>query len=214
MEIAGIESSELGVLLIDVQPVFWEYAFPEGDDRKQPIMLRLEHLLMLADWAELPLIATFEAPVAENGELPDRLEARFPAQGQRLTKKTFDCTLEWTIKQAIKRLPVRQWAVAGAETDVCIMQSVLGLLRMDYQVFLLEDCLFTTEPQPGPALRRMIQAGAIPTTLKSLAYELVRSTERTLWYPEGWIDRERAYAKHLPDEFIAPETWPAWEPKL
>ena len=214
MDIPGVEISQLGILLIDAQPAFWEYAFPDNDDQREPVMVRLEHLLMLADWAELPLMATFEDPVAENGELPDRLEARFPAQGRRFTKKTYDCTLEWTISQALKRLPVQQWAVAGAETDVCILQSVLGLLRLGYQVFLLEDCLFTTEPQPGPALRRMVQAGAIPTTLKSLAYELVRSTERTPWYPEGWIDRERAYAKRLPDEFITPETWPVWEPKL
>ena len=153
MEITGIESSQIGVLLIDAQPAFWDYAFPDADHRKESIMVRLEHLLMLADWMELPLIATFEDPVSENGELPDRLEAVFPAAGQRFTKKTFNCTLEWTIQEAIKRLPVKQFAVAGAETDVCIMQSVLGLLRMGYQVFLLEDCLFTTEAHPGPALR-------------------------------------------------------------
>ena len=214
MEIAGIESSNIGVLLIDAQPAFWDYAFPDNDDKKEPVMVRLEHLLMLADWMELPLIATFEDPVSENGELPDRLEAVFPAEGQRFTKKTFNCTLEWTISQAIKRLPVQQFAVAGAETDVCIMQSVLGLLRMGYQVFLLEDCLFTTEPHPGPALRRMYQAGAIPSTLKSLAYELVISTDRIPWYPEGWIERDRTYAKPFPKEFLVPEKWPSWEPKF
>ena len=214
MEIPGVESSELGFLLIDAQPAFWGWAFPDDDERKEPVLVRLEHLLMLADWAELPVIATFEDPVAEHGELPERLEARFPAQGRRFTKKTYDCTLEWTISQALKRLPVRQWAVAGAETDVCVLQSVLGLLGMDFQVFLLEDCLFTTEPHPGPALRRMVQAGAIPTTLKSLAYELVRSTERTPWLEESWIDKERAYAKPLPDGFVPPELWPTWEPKL
>ena len=48
----------------------------------------------------------------------------------------------------------RQIAVAGAETDVCILQSTLGLLEAGYEVFLLEDCLSTTEASPGPALRR------------------------------------------------------------
>ena len=214
MEIRGIESSQLGVLLIDAQPVFWDNAFGDDDERKEPIMVRLEHLLMLAGWMELPLIATFEDPVSENGELPDRIEAAFPAIGQRFTKKTFNCTLEWTVREAIKRLPVKQFAVAGAETDVCIMQSVLGLLRMGYQVFLLEDCLFTSEEHPSPALRRMVQAGAIPSTVKSLAYELAISTERTPWYPEGWVDRDRSYAKPFPVKFVPPEKWPSWEPKF
>ena len=33
---------------------------------------------------------------------------------------------------------------AGAEIDVYVMQSVLGLLDMGYEVFLLEDCIFTS----------------------------------------------------------------------
>lgn len=214
MSITQIDRSQLGVLLIDVQPIFWGTAFGDDSDRKEPIMVRLEHLLMLADWMELPLIATFEHPVSRNGELPDRLEAVFPKRGLRYTKKTFDCTSEKTICDSIKRLSVQQFVVTGAETDVCIMQSVFGLLRMRYTVFLMEDCLFTSEPHPGPALRRMYQAGAIPCTVKALAYELAGSVERAPWYPEAWIDKDCSYAKPFPKEFLVPETWPSWKPKL
>jgi hypothetical protein len=212
MDIIGAESANLGVLLIDAQPFFWDAAFPGGEGQAEPLVVRLEHLLWLAGWLELPVVATFEAPVDHNGELPERLAAAFPAHGQRFTKKTFDCTGEWAIRQALQRLPVDQWAVAGAETDVCVMQSVLGLRRLGYTVFVLEDCLFTTEPHPGPALRRMAQAGAIPATLKSLAYELVRSTERTPWYPDGWIERDRSYTRPFPAAFRPPEQWPPWTP--
>ena len=214
MNTVVIEASQLGVLLIDAQPLFWGYAFPDGGDRKEAIMVRLEHLLMLADWMEIPVITTFEVPVSKNGELPERLDKVFPSEGQRYIKKTYNCTLETTIRQAIKRLPVHQFAIAGAETDVCILQSVFGLLGMGYQVLLLEDCLFSSEPQPGPALRRMVQAGAIPCTVKTLAYELVVSTERTPWYPDGWSDRERSTAKPFPEKFVVPEKWPPWEPVI
>jgi nicotinamidase-related amidase len=212
MAIEVIEASQLGILLIDAQPSFWGNAFPEEGASKEAIIVRMEHLLMLADWMDIPVLATFEDPVSENGELPERLEAVFPKEGQKFTKKTYNCTLEWTIMQAIKRLAVKQFAVAGAETDVCILQSVLGLLGMGYQVFLLEDCLFTSESHPEPALRRMYQAGAIPCTVKTLAYELAVSTEHTPWYPQGWIDHERSYAKPFPEGFIVPEEWPPWEP--
>jgi len=214
MSIARIESSQIGILLIDVQPVFWDYAFPDNDDRKEPIMARLEHLLMLSDWMGLPLIATFEKPVSENGELPDRLEAVFPSNAQRYTKNYFGCMTEPDIEGAIKQLPVKQIAVAGAETDVCVMQSVLGLLQAGYQVFLLEDCLFTSESQPAPSLRRMYQAGAIPSTLKSMAYELVKCVDNVPWYPEAWIKKEHPDTKPFSEKFIPPEEWPAWEPKI
>ena len=207
-----IEAAQLGILLIDAQPLFWDNAFPDGYDQKEPTMVRLEHLLMLADWMEIPVITTFEEPVANNGELPERLEKVFPADGQRFTKRTYNCTLETEIRLAVKQLHVSQFAVAGAETDVCILQSVVGLMGMGYQVYILEDSLFTSEPHPGPALRRMVQAGAIPCTVKTLAYELVLSTDNTPWYPDDWVDRERSSVKPFPEAFIVPEKWPPWEP--
>ena len=163
---------------------------------------------------DLPLVATFEKPIAENGELPERLEAVFPAKGQRFVKNFFGCMTEPDIAGAIKELPIKQIAVAGAETDVCILQSVLGLLQMGYQVFLLEDCLFTSEPRPAPALRRMYQAGAIPCTLKSMAYELVRCVDDIPWYPEAWEMKDHTGAKPFLDNFIPPEKWPVWKSKL
>jgi hypothetical protein len=41
----------------------------------------------------------------------------------------------------------------------------------------------------------------------------VASTEHTPWYPEGWTDRDRAYARPFPEQFTAPEAWPDWEPR-
>lgn len=212
MFIKVIEPAQIGILLIDAQPWFWDSAFPEESMVKEAITVRIEHLLMLADWMEIPVIASFEEPVVKNGELPERLERVFPKNGLRYTKKTYNCTAESSIRQAIERLNVSQFVVAGAETDVCVLQSVLGLLQMGYTVFLLEDSLFTSEAHPASAMRRMIQAGVVPCTLKTLAYELVASTEHTPWYPEGWIEKDRADAKPFPEAFIIPEEWPPWEP--
>ena len=210
MGIPRIDRSNIGVLLIDVQPFFLDYAFADRDEERESLLMRLEHLLMLTDWTDLPLIATFEKPVAENGEFPDRLEALFPANGERYVKNYFGSASEPEIREAIERSPVRQWAVAGSETDVCVMQSTLGLLEMGYEVFLLEDCLFTTESHPGPTLRRLYQAGAVPCTLKSMAYELAECVDQIPWYEGGLESDDPSGAKPFPEAFIAPEEWPAW----
>ena len=193
MSNSSIERSDVGILLIDAQPRFWE----EMDGPQKPVLVRIEHLLILADWFELPLIATFEHKVEAKGILPERLEQVFPSQGQRFVKGMFNCCAERDIRKAIKELSVQQFVVAGAETDVCVLQSVLGLLEMGYQVFLLEDCLFTSEPTPGPALERMYQAGAIPCTLKTLVYELTQCVE----------------CPHWPKNFRPPESFPPWHSK-
>jgi isochorismate hydrolase len=199
----SIEPAEVGILLIDVQTLFWQ--FMHGS--QEPVMARLEHLLMLADWLKTPLITTFEHPVEELGTLPERLEQVFPAHGQRHIKRTYNCCGEPDIRTAIRELGVHQFVVAGAETDVCILQSVMGLLGLGYQVFLLEDCLFTTEPHPRPALERMYRSGVIPCTFKTFAYEMTRSVENT-----PWLETIRRDLPLFPKGFCIPELLPPWDP--
>lgn len=169
------------------------------------LMSRLEFLLALATVYDLPLVATFEQPVEQKGWLPQRLEPFFPAHGLKRTKQTFNCCGEPGIVATVAGLGRKQLAVAGGETDVCVLQSVLGLLREGYDVFLLEDVLFSSEPHVGPALRRMERAGAIPSTVKTLNYELRLSTAATR--------AEHRFPELLPGLSLPePEQLPEWKP--
>jgi hypothetical protein len=145
---------------------------------------------------ELPCVCTFEQPIERKGWLPARLEPFVPDGTLRLTKNTFNCCGESEIRDALASLGKRQFAVAGAETDVCVLQSVLGLLGEGYEVFLLEDALFSSEPNVGPAIRRMEQAGVIPSTVKTLNYELRRSVAVPA--------TEKVFSERCPD-LILPE---------
>ena len=203
MSAISVNPSEVGILLIDAQPLFWD----RMHGPKEPVLARIEHLLMLAGYWGIPLIATFEHPVDRKGLLPDRLECVFPNHGQRFVKRAYNCCAETPIREAIKSLSVGQLAVAGSETDVCVLQSALGVLAMGYQVFVLEDCLFSSEPHLGPALERIYRAGAIPCTLKTFAYELTGTVDRTPWLDEG-----KALSEPLPRSFSPPERLPSWVP--
>jgi nicotinamidase-related amidase len=197
-----LRAEDLAILVIDVQPFFMD-GWMAG--ATEPLLARLEFLLGLATVYELPCVATFEQPVAKKGWLPKRLNPYFPAHGQRFTKETFNCCGESEIREALARLGRRQFAVAGGETDVCVLQSVLGLIGEGYQVFLLEDCLFSSEPNVGPAIRRMGQAGAIPSTVKTLHYELRRSV--------GEVAPRDVFAEQCPElRMVEPEDLPVWSP--
>ena len=204
MTTSAANASELAIIVIDVQPFFLEgWMAGEAD----VLLSRLEFLLALATVYELPLLATFEQPVTRKGWLPPRLEPYFPAHGLKHPKRTFNCCGEPDIVAAIAGLGRRQLAVAGGETDVCVLQSVLGLLREGYEVFLLEDVLFSEEPHTGPALRRMERAGAIPSTVKTLNYELRLSTAAA---PAERVISEKAPGLSLPEPEQLPEWQPAW----
>src|SRR5512136_308594 len=116
MSVPIVDASSVGVLLIDAQPFFWD----SMHGAREPILMRVERLLMLADWLELPLIATFEHPVDTKGWLPERLENVFPSHGKRFVKRTYNSCSDPTIREAIKDMGISQVVVAGAETDVCV----------------------------------------------------------------------------------------------
>jgi nicotinamidase-related amidase len=198
-----VDPSDLAIVVIDVQPYFLD-GWMAG--ASEPLLARLEFLLALATVYDLPFLATFEQPIETKGWLPERLEPFFPAHGQRHTKQTFNCCGEPSIVNAINGLGRQQIAVAGGETDVCVLQSVLGLIEAGKQVFLLEDALFSSEPHVGPAIRRMESAGAIPSTVKILNYEL----RRTVAEPRAeWVLPELAPGLTLPE----PEKFPVWTPQ-
>jgi nicotinamidase-related amidase len=197
-----VDPDDLAIVVIDVQPYFLD-GWMSGE--AEPLLARLEFLFALATVYDTPFLATFEQPIETKGWLPPRLEPCFPAHGQRHTKQTFNCCGEPSILEAIDGLGRGQIAVAGGETDVCVLQSVLGLIETGRQVFLLEDALFSSEPNVGPAIRRMESAGAIPSTVKTLNYELRRSVAA----PRA----ERMFAERIPGIVLtAPEKLPDWLP--
>lgn len=198
----SIQPGALAILVIDVQPYFLD-GWMAGDS--ESLLVRLGHLLGLAMAYDLPCLATFEQPVEKKGWFPERLEPYFPVHGERYTKNTFNCCGETEIRDALARLDRTQFAVAGGETDVCVLQSVLGLIGEGYQVFLLEDCLFSSEPHVGPAIRRMEAAGAIPTTVKTLHYELRQSMAT----PSAAAVLAERYPGLM---MVEPEDLPAWRP--
>jgi nicotinamidase-related amidase len=74
---------------------------------------------------------------------------------------------------AVEATGRRKLAIAGVSTEGCVLQSVLGALRLGYEVYVVADASGSlTKETHDIALQRMVQAGAVPTTWYSLAGEL------------------------------------------
>jgi nicotinamidase-related amidase len=153
--------------------------------RREAMLRRLVRLARLAGWLGIPTIATAEEPVSAKGGLPAELAAALPAGCAVHAKRSFDAMAEEGVAAALEALGRRTVAVAGCETDVCVLLTVEGLRRAGYGVHLLEDCVFSSTPDCGPAIARMRAAGAVPTTLKTLAFELTATVDRGAW-PAAW----------------------------
>jgi len=177
-------ADETLVLFVDVQTSFIDSMARASE----PGLLRLARLAGLARMLGLPVIATRERPIEEKGDVHARLRDAMGDHAMVLEKSAFDALAEPSIAREIAAVGRPHVAVAGSETDVCVLLTVLGLLRAGHRVTLLTDCVFSSDPDPSAALRRMLSAGAVPSTYKTLAYELTATVDRSIW-PSAWTDR-------------------------
>lgn len=156
-------------VIVDVQDYFLSQL--DGDRRSQ-ILTNTQDFARLLGLFRIPVVATLEKPVETNGALPQQIGDELNDLSKIFEKAFFDLSREKPISDHIASLNRRQIVIAGCETDVCVLQSCLGLLSQDYEVYLVENLLFTSSSDATAAIARMKAEGAIFVSYKTLFYEL------------------------------------------
>jgi nicotinamidase-related amidase len=155
----GPETKEaVGIVVVDVQETFVNIA---ANDDIAGIIERAKTTFKLAEDHKIPFFITFEASQTGDHSLHAPLSPVLPGHAKDFTKTTFDATGLLSFSEAIKQSGLSHLVVLGAETDVCVLQTVLGLRAMGFTVMLQKDAVFTSETNTSPALRRMQQAGTL-----------------------------------------------------
>jgi nicotinamidase-related amidase len=184
--------------IIDYQEFFVE-GLPSR--RRAHLAANTKNFVRLLGYFRIPILATLERPVDGKGSLPDDIRAHLGARSAILEKDFFDLTREKTIRDHLGRLKRKQVIVAGCETDVCVLQSCLGLVGLGYEVFAVEELLFSSSRDTDAAVARLKAAGVVFVTYKTLFYELIEAVE-------GGRHGERMFAKYgpfprgLPDDAV------------
>jgi nicotinamidase-related amidase len=94
---------------------------------------------------------------------------------QRIEKMSFSCCDEPRVMEGIAVSGKENVIVAGIESHVCVLQTVLDLKRNGYHPVVVEDCVSSRNPNDKKvAIERMRQEGAVITTYESLLFELLR----------------------------------------
>jgi len=162
--------------IIDVQPFF----LAQIDRRLRSRMVtNIGNFARLLGHFRIPIVVTIEQPVDEKGKLPPAIARRLHDGAQVFEKDYFDLCKEKKIRSHLARLRKKQFILAGCETDVCVLQSCLGLLNLGYEVYVVEELLFSSTPNVYAAIARMEAAGATFLSYKTLFYELCASVDRS-----------------------------------
>ena len=179
MELLDVARSVL--LVIDEQGKLMEMVHRPG--RVLGTTLRL---LRLAEMLRVPVVLTEQYPKGLGPTHPDVRSAfdSLTVPKAYRDKTSFGCCGDPGFTTALDALRpraacgARQVVVAGIEAHVCVMQTVLELLRTGDQVHVCWDAVSGRGAEyRAHALERMAAAGAVLTNHESIGFEWARDKE-------------------------------------
>jgi len=178
-------------VVIDLQGFFLSQV---DKRRRSAIKANTANFLRLLNYFRIPIVVTLERPVEPKGPLPKEIARHLNERARTFEKSTFDLCKDREIKSHLARLKRRQMLVAGCETDVCVLQSCLGLLSSGYQVCVIEELIFSSSRNVEAAIARMEKEGIVFLSYKSLYYELIESVDGP-----AKVTGSRPFPDDLPD---------------
>lgn len=142
----------------------------------------LKDVLWCVDLARtigIPSVLTEHSP-EKIGGTPSELREKF-TENEILVKTHFSAVSEGNLPGILQKQR-NQIIVVGTEAHICVQQTVLDLLELDFQVFIVDSAVGTRFPNDKVrALERMKQNGAEIITPDMLAFEWLEKAETPLF---------------------------------
>ena len=138
----------------------------------------LKNLSILIQGAKL-----LDIPIVWVEQLPDKLGSTHKdilpyLSEQSISKSTFSAWGDNEVRSQVEKLNRRNWLVAGIECHVCVYQTVRDLLKMHYDVHVVNDAVSSrTQDNKKLGLQAMQAAGAKMTSTEMVLFELQQKAE-------------------------------------
>jgi len=149
------------LVVIDMQAQL----MPHIDDGAA-VLKRCVALVKTADLLDIPVLVTEQNPRGLGPSVGGLIGERHRV----IEKDTFDATL---CPDFVAALPSKETVVfvAGCEAHVCVLLTIIGLLRLGYTVELIADAVGSRAPEnKAIAIARAQREGALPTTTESTIF--------------------------------------------
>lgn len=164
------ECSLTALVVVDVQEKMLSAITSRPVDQ---ILSSIGKLIGAARILDIPIIFTEQYPQGLGTTAAGLRRTLEGAEGP-LVKTTCSCWRDEGFRNALKGTEREHVILCGLETHVCIAQTALDLLRVDYVPFVPVDAVGSRLPlDMDVALERMRRAGVQVTTSEALIFELV-----------------------------------------
>ena len=200
-----LDADECQLVLVDYQVRLMPAIFENSQ-----VLANALRLAQMARLMQVPVWGTAQTPDKLGPNLPELQAAIEAAGGKTLSKNHFnavdDGLGDW-LRPPVRKAPpgpprgnarslpkhlqkpAEEEAegrgvivVAGCEAHVCLMQTALGLLDEEFEVWVVTDaCSSRTERNRDAAFDRLAGAGAELVTTEMVAFEWLRTAEHPLF---------------------------------
>lgn len=137
----------------------------------------VNNVVMLAKGArefDVPAILTAVETESFSGYLWPQLLDVFPDQ-QPIERSSMNSWDAAAFRDAVQATGRRNILLAGLWTEVCVAWPTLSMLHEGFNVYIVEDACGATSPLAhDAAIRRCVQAGAVPMTALATVLEFQR----------------------------------------
>lgn len=167
-----LSPGEAAFVVIDMQECFRAF-IPDFAQTASNIAIFLRAAKLL----DVPVIITEQYPKGL-GRSAEEILLALDADHAPLEKTTFSSCGAPAFVSSLKELNIKQVIVAGIEAHICVNQTAHDLLDNGFQVHLLTDCISARfETNKRVALDKMMQSGAVPSSVEMALFELMRDSK-------------------------------------
>ena len=155
--------ADTALLVIDVQDKLLNLI-----PGRAALVRNIAFLIDAAKLVQIPVAATEQYPKGLGPTTAD-LAKRLP---ERPDKTAFSSCAVESVVEGFRRAARPKVLLCGMETHVCVLNTALDLLALDFRVYVAVDAVASRYAVDHEvALRRMEQAGVVPVTVETAAFE-------------------------------------------
>jgi nicotinamidase-related amidase len=178
-----MSAGDVGLLVIDVQEKLVPKIF-----NAESLVRNIAFLIDGARLLGVPVQATEQYPRGLGPTVPPLAE-RLPERPDKLAFSSCACA---SVIEKFRHEARPKIVLAGIETHVCVLNTALDLLALDFRVYLAVDAVgsrFVVDHDT--ALRRLEQAGAILTTVEGCVFEWTGGSQHPRFKDVSRLVQER-----------------------
>lgn len=145
------------LLVVDLQQHF--IADARFNPATETALEASEEIVRAAGRASIPVYVTYESGNSGDHAMPANVRDALPAGHRTFFKTKYAASELRPLIDQLERSDITHVVMIGAETDVCVLLTALGLRQLGYHVTVVQEALISPERNVEPALERLREAG-------------------------------------------------------